>query len=240
LNFYNGSIFNAYLGDYSNIAIGTFKNASSDPTPTITINPCTDFSGSTQASATFYDLVASGQGPAVFKFTSRSTSTFRYFSYNDTLAPFSATSQWYGYSNTLSNTVLKSTQPGYQFNISIPTPHLGTIKNGILVSNMTIQDSAALNPYIWFAPGTVNRYANTGTSFLPGCAVSASLSIKGTNVPYYNYDAGGNSGWIFNQRPNVGMDMVFWDNSTFNWNTTTNAAGILNRFTHTFYTQSIN
>jgi hypothetical protein len=188
------------------------------------------------STAQFGDLVSSGQGPSIFKFTSNSTSIFQKFTYNNTAAPL--VNGFYSYSNTLSNTVLKSTQLGYQFNISVPTPHLGTIKSGVSVNNMTIQDSAALNSYIWFAPGTVNRYANTGKSFLPGRSVNGDY-YTGTNVSYYNFDAGNNSGWIFNQAPNSGMDQVFWDNPPFNWNTNTNAAGVLNRFTHTFYTQSI-
>jgi hypothetical protein len=239
LRFADGLTFNANLGTYTNIDISIKSTISR---PSITINPCANNAdGSpavdTASQATFDSLIAPG-GPVTFKFASGSTSTFKYFTYNDATAPYSSKNNWNAYNNTLSNTALISTQPGFPWYISISTPHRGTLKSSLEVNNMTIQDSVAVNPYIWFAPGTVNRYANTGTSFRPGYT-NNSVYYTGTNVSYYNYDAGGNSGWVFHQRPTAGMDLVFWDNPTFNWNTTANATGILNRFTHTFYTQSL-
>jgi hypothetical protein len=236
IRFANGLTFNANLGTYTNIAIGINSTISK---PSITINPCANNADGSPAvdtvsQATFYSLTAPG-GPVTFKFASGSTSTFRYFNYNDTKATYSSSNAWYAYSNTLSNTALISTQQGFPWYISIPTPHRGTLKSSVEVSNLTIQDSVAVNPYIWFAPGTVNRYANTGTSFRPGYTSDVQY-YTGTNVSYYNYDAGGNLGWVFHQRPNVGMDLAFWGNPPFEWSSSTNHSHVTQSWSSTNFT----
>jgi len=228
--FYDGSVFNAYMGTYTNIAIGSWKKSSEEPTPTITINPCTDFTGLVPSRAQFDDLAASGLGPAIFKFTAKSTTTFVNFTYNDTAAPYDSNSDWYGYNNTANNTVLQSVSPSYQFNISVLKPHRGTFNDGRVVNNMTIKDSNAIDKYLWFAPGTVNTGTGSGTAFRPGYAYNSTY-YGGTNVPYYNFDAGNNTGWIFNTPPTPGMDMMFWPNSTYDWTASPN--------THTFETQHL-
>jgi hypothetical protein len=236
LRFANGLTFNANLGTYTNIAISINSTISN---PSIAINPCANNADGSPAvdtvsRATFDSLIAPG-GPVTFKFASGSTSTFRYFTYNDDTAPYSSKNNWYAYNNTLSNTALISTQKGFPWYISISTPHRGTLKSSVEVSNMTIQDSVAVNPYIWFAPGTVNRYANTGTSFRPGYT-NNSVYYTGTNVSYYNYDAGGNSGWVFHQLPTAGMDLAFWDNPPFQWSSSTNHSHVTQSWSSTNYT----
>jgi hypothetical protein len=228
--FYDGSVFNAYMGTYTSIAIGSWKKSSGEPTPTITINPCTDFTGLVPSRAQFDDLAASGLGPAIFKFTAKSTTTFVNFTYNDTAAPYDSNSNWNGYNNTANNTVLQSVSPSYQFNISVLKPHKGTFNDGRVVSNMTIKDSNAIDKYLWFAPGTVNTGTGSGTAFRPGYAYNSTY-YGGTDVPYYNFDAGNNTGWIFNTPPTPGMDMMFWPNSTYDWTASPN--------THTFETQHL-
>jgi hypothetical protein len=218
LSFANTNQFNANLNQYPNISIGTWRQSLASPVPVLTINPCaSDTDGSPlidePGSVTLGDLKASGVGPSVFQFTPSTTSTFIDFTYTDTSAPFNTTASWYSYANTLSNTVLRSSQPGQSWNISIPTPHRGTIREKHAVSNLTIQDSNAIQEYIWFAPGTVN-VGNTGTAYREGY-VSGSQIIRGGSVNYYNYNNGGNTGWVFHEPPSASMDLSFWSNPPY-------------------------
>lgn len=219
LSFANTNQFNANLNQYLNISIGTWRASIGSPVPVLTINPCasdaTDGSPliDVPSSVTLGDLKASDVGPSIFQFTPGTTSTFINFTYTDTSAPFNTTASWYAYANTLSNTVLRSSQLGQSWNISIPTPHRGTIREKHVVSNFTIQDSNALQEYIWFAPGTVN-VSNTGKAYQEGY-VSGSNVIRGASVDYYNYNNGRNTGWVFHEPPSASMDLSFWSNPPY-------------------------
>jgi hypothetical protein len=219
LSFANTNQFNANLNQYLNISIGTWRASKESPVPVLTINPCASdaTNGSplidVPSSVTLGDLKASDVGPSIFQFTPGTTSTFINFTYADTSAPFNTTASWYAYANTLSNTVLRSSQLGQSWNISIPTPHRGTIREKHVVSNFTIQDSNALQEYIWFAPGTVN-VSNTGKAYQEGY-VSGSNVIRGASVDYYNYNNGRNTGWVFHEPPSASMDLSFWSNPPY-------------------------
>ena len=238
LRFADGQTFNANLGTYTNISIGSYPR--SGVKPNITIIPCGNTNGSPDPNiitqATFASLDGSG-GPAIYNFAAGSTSTFQYFYYNDIRAPLDIANNWQGYSNTSSNTVLKSTVAGLPWYISIPTPHLGTFRSGNIVNNLSIQDSVALDSYIWFAPGTVNSYANTGTSFRPGYTNGSNDTYyPGVYLPYYNYDLGRNSGWVFHDFPGPNMDLVFWDSPPFEWSSSTNHSHVTQSWSSTNYT----
>jgi hypothetical protein len=224
LFFADGTTFNANLGTYGTLGVGAHRTNMS-VTPTITINPCgSDADGSPLvdqiSTATFGDLTSLGEGPAVFKFRKSSTSTFIYFGYTDTKAPKDATNNWYGYTTTSSNTVLKSTEDGIPWYISVPRPHQGTFKDARYVTNMTIKDSVALNDYMWFMPGTVNSkfatlHGTPGRSFREG--YYNGTYQKGAVLPYFNWDLGNNSGWVFHSLPSATMDQQFWPNVPYDF-----------------------
>jgi len=218
LSFAGGSQFNANLGTYPDINIRTYRPSAVSPVPTITINPCSsDAAGAplinTPSSVILGDLGSSGVGPSVFQFTPGTTSTFINFTYVDESAPFNTTASWYAYANTLSNTVLKSSVNGLPWYLSIPTPHLGTIREKHEVSNFTIRDCIATENYIWFSPGTVN-VNNTGIAYREGY-VNQGVTVSGANLNYYNYDGGGNTGWVFHEPPSASMDLSFWANPPY-------------------------
>ena len=218
LSFAGGSQFNANLGTYPDINIRTYRPSAVSPVPTITINPCSsDAAGAplinTPSSVILGDLGSSGVGPSVFQFTPGTTSTFINFTYVDESAPFNTTASWYAYANTLSNTVLKSSVNGLPWYLSIPTPHLGTIREKHEVSNFTIRDCIATENYIWFSPGTVN-VNNTGIAYREGY-VNQGVTVSGAKLNYYNYDGGGNTGWVFHEPPSASMDLSFWANPPY-------------------------
>jgi len=244
LKFANNVIFNANLGDYfpdatNYFTIGSYKKSTDESllVPLVTINPClSDIDGAPlvdqPSSAIFGDLTASGEGPTQFEFAAGSTSTFVYFTYNDTAAPLDNVNNWQAYAFTSSNTILKSTINNQPWYISIITPHSGTIKDKRVVSNLTIKDSYATESYIWFAPGTPN-VTKTGTSYREGY-ISNGIPIKGALVNYYNYDNGGNTGWVFHEPPSATMDLSFWANPPYEILAESSSSYYLN----TFYGQS--
>ena len=225
LLFANGTQFNANLDTYGNLGIGAYRTVST-VVPTVTINPCNsngDGSPSVNqiSTATFGTLYSPGEGPAIFKFRRGSTSSFINFTYNDIAAPRDLANDWYAYANTTSNTILKSTDDGYQWYISIPTPHRGTHKNAVNATNISIKDSVALNEYIWFLPGTVNSkfaklHGTPGYSFREGYTGYQSY-YKGAILPYFNWDLGNNSGWVYHALPSDTMDQYFWPNVPYDF-----------------------
>jgi hypothetical protein len=225
LLFANNTQFNANLKTYDNLGIGAYRTVST-VVPTVIINPC-DSNGDGSPSvnqistATFGDLYSPGEGPAVFKFRRGSTSSFINFTYNDAAAPIDVTNGWQAYPNTTSNTILKSTDDGFQWYISIPTPHRGTLKSANLATNISIKDSVALNDYIWFLPGTVNSkfaklHGTPGYSFREGYTGYLSY-YKGAILPYFNWDLGNNSGWVYHALPSGTMDQYFWPNVPYDF-----------------------